>query len=70
MARYFNNIAAAKADYLAKNPDLAYLKTTNVAVSSLPAEYDDTPYRTVINGTYTKTVGEYKAICQRFETYY
>ena len=73
MARYFYNVAAAKADYLARHPDITLKLSENgasLAVASLPDEYDATPYCTVVNGKFTDTVGDYKAEVAKHESYF
>lgn len=64
------NFQQASAEYLAKNPQLASFLAANnadLAPSSLPKEYDNVPYCTVLNGKMVHTIGEYKAECAKTE---
>ena len=72
----FKNVQDAIAHYLAQ-PGLGAMAAyriykhpdSTLAVSSLPAEYDDTPYDTIFDGHRVKTVGEYKQALKKFYRY-
>lgn len=61
----FNNVKAAISHYLGRNPLLVNALdkhgTDGIGITSLPSEYDNTPFETYINGKAVHTVGEYKA---------
>lgn len=57
----------AKADFLSKNPSVADALAklnADLAPSGLPAEYNDVPYHTYVNGIAVWTIGGYKAATQ------
>ena len=64
------NIKEAIQDFLNKNPWVeAKLDEAGaeVAVSGLPDEYNEVEYKTVINGKWVKTVGEYKTEASKYD---
>ena len=68
----YQSVEGAISHYLSKNPNLAETldrHDATIAISSLPAEYDNTPYQTIVNGHMVHTVGEYKAECAKFQSW-
>jgi hypothetical protein len=66
----YATVEQAISAYLQEDPQTAsFLEKNNatLSVSALPDKYDNTPYQTVVNGKWVKTVGEYKAECRKSE---
>ena len=61
----YTTVEQAIQDYLGKNPEVRTFldgKDASLAITSLPAEYDSTPYHITFHGQEIKTVGEYKKV--------
>lgn len=58
IAHYLSSLSSNDRQSLARS---GIINVSDIAIASLPKEYDKVEYQTVVNGKHVETVGEYKA---------